>query len=110
MSSIFAVKLCHESFVGVSDHEDAGVQGFDLLPAALMRLDADGPPTSPVVSLPLKSFIIKGAIKVIAARVEASGELYEVASPGVASSGETGEGHQLLGMSGEEMSVHAAVI
>lgn len=56
------------------------------------------------------TFIIKGAIKVIAARVEASGELYEVASPGVASSGETGEGHQLLGMSGEEMSVHAAVI
>lgn len=63
------------------------------------------------VSFMLKpTFIVKGAIKVIAACVEASGELYEVASPGVAGAGETREGHQLLGTSGEEVPVHAAVI
>ena len=56
------------------------------------------------------AFIVKRAIKVIAAGVEASGELYEVASPGVASSRETGEGHKLLSTGGEEVSVHAAVI
>jgi len=56
------------------------------------------------------TFIVKGAIKVIAACVEASGELYEVASPGVASSGETGKSHQMLSTSGKEMSVHTAVI
>ena len=56
------------------------------------------------------TFIVKGAIKVIAAGVESGGELYEVASPGVAGSGETGEGDQLLGTSGEELSAHAAVI
>lgn len=48
----------------------------------------------------MPTFIVKGAIKVIAAGVEASCEFYEVASPGVAGSGETGEGHQLLGTSG----------
>lgn len=56
------------------------------------------------------TFIVKRAVKVITACVEASGELYEVASPGVASSRETGEGHELLSTSGEEVSVHAAVI
>lgn len=56
------------------------------------------------------TFIVKWAIEIIAARVEASGELYEVASPGVPSSGETGEGHQLLGTSWEEVPVHAAVV
>ena len=56
------------------------------------------------------AFIVKGAIKVIAAGVVARGELDEVASPCVSGPGETGEGHQLLSTSGEEMSVHAAVI
>lgn len=56
------------------------------------------------------TFIVKWAIEVVAAGVEAGGELYEVAGPGVASSRETGEGHQLLSTSGEEVSVHAAVI
>lgn len=55
MTAIFPVKLRHESFVGVSNHEDAGVKGFDLLPATFMRLNADRPPTSPVVPLPFKS-------------------------------------------------------
>lgn len=58
----------------------------------------------------MHTFIVKGAIKVIAAGVVACGEFYEVASPGVAGSGETGEGHQLLGTIGEEVAVHAAVI
>lgn len=56
------------------------------------------------------TFIVKGAIKIIAAGVETSGKLYEVASPGVASSGETGEGDQLLGSSWEEVPVHTAVV
>lgn len=56
------------------------------------------------------TFIVKGAIKIIAAGVEAGGELYEVASPGVAGSGKTGEGHQLLGTRREEVAVHAPVI
>ena len=55
MAAIFSVKFCHEGFVGVSDHEDAGVKGLNLLPAALMRLNADRPPTPPVVPLPFKS-------------------------------------------------------
>lgn len=58
----------------------------------------------------MPTFIVKGAIKVIAASVETSGQFYEVASPGVAGSRETGEGHQLLGMSGKEVAVHAAVV
>lgn len=55
MSTIFAVKLCHEGFVGVSYHEDAGVEGFNLLPATLMRLNADRPPAPPVVALTFKA-------------------------------------------------------
>lgn len=55
VTSIFSVKLCHQGFVGVPDHEDTRVEGFDLLPAALMCLDADGPPTPPVITLPFKS-------------------------------------------------------
>ena len=55
MAAIFSVKFCHEGFVGVSDHDDAGVEGLDLLLAALMCLDADRPPTPPVVPLPFKS-------------------------------------------------------
>ncbi|KAG7244073.1 hypothetical protein INR49_006235 [Caranx melampygus] len=49
-----------------------------------------------------------GAIKVIAAGVEAGSELYEVAGPSVASSGETGEGHQLLSTSGEKVTAASA--
>lgn len=56
------------------------------------------------------TFIVEGAVKVVAAGVETCGELYEVASPGVACSRETGEGHQLLSSSGEEVPVHAAVV
>lgn len=48
----------------------------------------------------MPTFIVKRTIKVIAAGVEASGQLYEVARPGVAGSRETGEGHQLLSTSG----------
>lgn len=55
MATVFSVKLCHEGFVGVSDHDDAGVKGFDLLPATLMCLNTDCPPTSPVVPLSFKS-------------------------------------------------------
>lgn len=54
VSTIFSVKLCHQSFVGVTDHKDAGVKSFNLLPAALMCLNADTPPTPPVVPLPFK--------------------------------------------------------
>lgn len=55
MATIFSIKFCHEGFVGVSDHEDAGVKGVNLLFAALMRLNADGPSTPPMVPLPFKS-------------------------------------------------------
>lgn len=55
MPTIFAVKFCHQGFVGVSDHEDARIKGFNLLLAALMRLNADRPPTPPVVALPFKA-------------------------------------------------------
>lgn len=48
------------------------------------------------------TFIVKIAIKVIAAGVEAGGELNEMASPGVTSSWETGESHQLLSPSLEQ--------
>lgn len=54
MAAIFSVKLRHEGFVRVSDHDDAQVKGFDLLPAALVCLDADGPAAPPVVPLPFK--------------------------------------------------------
>lgn len=56
------------------------------------------------------TFVIKGTVKVVAARIEAGGELYEVASPGVAGSWETGERHQVLSASRKEVSVHAAII
>lgn len=54
MATVFSVKLCHEGFVGVSDHDDARVEGFDLLPATLVCLNADGPAAPPVVPLPFK--------------------------------------------------------
>lgn len=52
-----------------------------------------------VTQMSAPTFIVKRAIKVIAASVEASGKLYEVASPGVAGSGETGQSHQSLSTS-----------
>ena len=55
MAAIFSVKFSHEGFVGVSDHEDAGVKGFNLLLAALVCLNADRPSAPPVVPLPFKS-------------------------------------------------------
>lgn len=57
-----------------------------------------------------RTFIIKRAIKVVAASVKAGGQLDEVASPSVASPGETGESHQMLGSNGQEVAVHAALI
>lgn len=60
--------------------------------------------------MPSLAFIVQGAIKVITAGVEASSELDEVASPSVASSGETSQRNQLLSTGGEKVSVHAAVI
>lgn len=48
----------------------------------------------------MHTFVVQRAIEVVAACVEASGQLYEVARPGVASSREAGEGHQLLATSG----------
>lgn len=48
----------------------------------------------------VSTFIVQWTIKIIAAGVETSGQLYEVASPGVASPGEAGKGHQLLDSSG----------
>ena len=56
MAAVFAVELRHEGLVGVPDHENARVEGFDLFLPALMGLDADGPSTPPVVSLPLESY------------------------------------------------------
>lgn len=47
----------------------------------------------------MPTFVVQRAVKVVAACVEASGQLNEVASPGVASSREAGEGHQLLATS-----------
>lgn len=51
VASILAVELRHEGLVGVADEQNGGVEGLDLLLPTLMGLDADGPPTSPVVPL-----------------------------------------------------------
>lgn len=56
------------------------------------------------------TFIVKGAVKVIATGVEARGELDQVAGPGVPGSGETCQGDQLPSTCGEEVAVHATVI
>lgn len=56
VSAVLAVELRHEGLVGVADEQDGRVEGLDLLLATLMRLDADGPPTAPVVPLTLESF------------------------------------------------------
>lgn len=54
VASIFPVKFCHQGFVRVSYDQNTGVKRFNLLFAALVRLNADGPPATPVVSLPFK--------------------------------------------------------
>lgn len=56
VAPVFAVELGHERLVGVPDEQDGRVEGLDLLLAALVRLDADGPPAAPVVALPLEPF------------------------------------------------------
>lgn len=54
MAAIFPVKFCHQGFVRVSYDQNTGVKRFNLLFAALVRLNADGPPATPVVSLAFK--------------------------------------------------------
>ena len=56
------------------------------------------------------TFVVERAVKVVAARVEACGELDEVPGPGVAGAGEAGQGLQQLGARGQEAAVHAAVV
>lgn len=56
------------------------------------------------------AFIVKRSVKVIAAGVEAGGQLDQVTCPGVAGSWKTGQGHQLLGKAGQEVLVQAAFI
>lgn len=135
MAAVLPVELCHQGLVGVPDHQDAGVERLDLLPAALVRLNADGPAAAPVVALPFKpwepvtpaflhavarnspksqrskrTFIVERAVEVVAAGVEAGGQLDQVASPGVSGSGEAGQRHQTLGSGGQEVAVHAALV
>lgn len=57
-----------------------------------------------------RTFVIKWTVKVIAASVEAGGQLDEVASPSVSSSRKTGKSHQMLGSNRQEVAVHAAFI
>lgn len=54
VAAIFPVKFCHQGFVRVSYDQNAGVKRFYLLFAALVRLNADGPAATPVVSLPFE--------------------------------------------------------
>ena len=51
MAAVLAVELGHEGLVGVTDHEDAGVERLDLLLPALVGLYTHGSPAAPVVSL-----------------------------------------------------------
>lgn len=51
VAAVLAVELRHECLVGVTDKQDGGIEGLDLLLAALVRLDADGPAAAPVVPL-----------------------------------------------------------
>lgn len=56
VAAVLAVELRHEGLVGVADEQDGGIEGLDLLLAALVCLDANGPPAAPVVSLTFKPF------------------------------------------------------
>lgn len=51
VTAVLAVELRHERLVGVADEQDGGIEGLDLLLAALVRLDAYGPAAAPVVPL-----------------------------------------------------------
>lgn len=56
VAAVLAVELRHEGLVRVTDEQDGGIEGLDLLLAALVCLDADGPPAAPVVPLTFKPF------------------------------------------------------
>lgn len=56
VAAVLAVELRHEGLVGVADEQDGGIEGLDLLLAALVCLDADSPPAAPVVPLTFKPF------------------------------------------------------
>ena len=56
VSAVLAIELRHEGLVGVADEQDGRVEGLDLLLAALVRLDADGPPAAPVIPLTFEPF------------------------------------------------------
>lgn len=56
VAAVFPVELRHQGLVGVTDEQDGRVEGLDLLLAALVCLDADGPPAAPVVPLTFKPF------------------------------------------------------
>ena len=58
----------------------------------------------------LLTFVVQRTIEVVAASVEACGQLDQVASPCVAGSREAGQSNELLGLGWEEPSVHAAVV
>lgn len=55
MATILSVKFCHEGFIRVPDHKNAGVKGLNLLLTTLMGLDTYGSTTAPVISLPFET-------------------------------------------------------
>lgn len=63
--------------------------------------------TQPLAQLTL---VVERPVEVVAAGVEAGGELDQVPCPRVAGPGEAGQGHELLGAGGQEPPVHAAVV
>lgn len=65
---------------------------------------------SSITSHPPLTFVVERPIKVVAASVEASGELDQVPCPRVASPRKAGQGNELLGAHGQEPAVHAAVV
>lgn len=62
------------------------------------------------VPLRLLTFVVERTVEVVAAGVEAGGQLDEVASPRVAGTWEAGQSDELLGLGWKEPSVHAAVV
>lgn len=77
------------------------------MPYTARSYETSFPQQSPTT---LPTLVVQGTIEVEAPRVEAGGQLYEVAGPGVPRPGEASQRHQLLGASGEETPVHTAVI
>lgn len=55
MAAILPVEFSHEGLVGVANHQDAGVEGFDFFLATLVCLYANCPATTPVVPLSFKT-------------------------------------------------------